>query len=221
MTYANEFGSKYEQTKDLNHKDLKKLMQADLKVIAKKHGCKLTLRERHYGSMYVTVREPSFKIVNPAAVEHTVTQPHEPMPRGLNRYTDAFLGLEREIEAALGAYNYDRSDIQTDYFNVRFYLHVEPAQEVVEAETRAIIDAASPLRARRFEIAHTTWAVTNDWRAENGLKPMDAWLATEPARIQKAITQALGAEHTQALIAECSRIDAQIAANDDWKTVAA
>lgn len=69
---------------------------------------------------------------------------HTPM------YSRAALALLDSVKAIADAYNYDRSDMQTDYFDVNFYLSVDfsydlrdASQKATEATVRAAYGAAS------------------------------------------------------------------------------
>jgi hypothetical protein len=63
------------------------------------------------------------------------------------RYTAEAVALRTAIEQIVSAYNYDGSDIQSDYFNVRFYSNVDIVEDgdamVVEfrsAAASALVD---------------------------------------------------------------------------------
>ena len=67
-------------------------------------------------------------------------EPAEPGQFGHGRYTDAARATMKAIQDMLSEYNRDRSDIQSDYFDVWFYSHVK-----IESESHAkwrIEDAA-------------------------------------------------------------------------------
>lgn len=140
MAYNNVQGSKYEATKDLNRAELKKLMLADLKAAGLPKGVRVTLREGR-GSFSLTATIAGFKgILNPERVKHDEENPHEFVPEfRCPRFTEEATTLAARIICLLEAYNYDKSEIETDYFNVRFYLHVEFKREDERAELAALI----------------------------------------------------------------------------------
>lgn len=122
--YEKTYGAKYEETKDLNRTEIAKLIRADLKEAFP--GFKWAVRKSARGSsIYVAVTEAPADLV----VEHEVSDHY-----GKNmRYTPAALEVIEKAKAIVDAYNYDGSDIQSDYFNVRFYCHPEFSYELRES----------------------------------------------------------------------------------------
>jgi hypothetical protein len=133
MNTANsETGSKYEATKGLDISAVAKLVRADIKaaIVAGEipAGTVCSVRcERYSGgqslSIYVTGFVGSARIDDEAMVD-VARSNGVPMP-WLTRVAYNTIGALESIRAA---YNYDRSDIQSDYFNVRFYGSVSFAE---------------------------------------------------------------------------------------------
>lgn len=176
MGYNDYAGTKYAATKDMGRAELKALILGELKAAVKAGElpkCKLSMREgRGSFSLTVTVSDVSFPILNAERVRLDETQPNTFVEEyRCPRLTSEASSLLKRISAMVEAYNYDRSDIQTDYFNVRFYLHVEFKAAEVEAQKRAIIDAASPLRRELRTLVESSFAVMNDTLIESGAKP--------------------------------------------------
>lgn len=79
---------------------------------------------------------------------------------GGERYSVERRELLEKLERIGNAYNFDRSDIQTDYFHVNYYLHVaidssyEAAQR--RAEMQAVLDEIATKRATREEELENT-----------------------------------------------------------------
>lgn len=98
-------------------KELKAKVAAKLKTIMPK-GWKYSLAIRHYSTLVLTISK--------APVDLNVIA-----PKGINMYhfhgglTDAqYLPLFKDIVAAMNTDNYDRSDIQSDYFDVGHYVNI-------------------------------------------------------------------------------------------------
>lgn len=122
--YNNIVGSKYEQTKDLDIKEIAKLVRQDLKDAVKagvipngKFGVRI---DRFAGgqALNVTVQELDICMYNLTGDE--INEKHASR-RDVTPEAKAVL---KEIEQIISAYNFDKSHVQTDYFHVRFYEHV-------------------------------------------------------------------------------------------------
>lgn len=134
-------GEKYQATRGLSMTEITKLIRDEIKML------------RKLGKI-AAAGEGSLKVVEPvgdapAEIKVSIRQPHygsidillKDVPqewgwrRGTDDYgnerwfaTDALEALGRELKALGEAYNYDNSDIQTEYFDRRYYLHVDACE---------------------------------------------------------------------------------------------
>ena len=117
-------GDKYEETKDLDIAKIAKLVREDIKAaIAAKTlpAGKYPVRISRYAggqSLSVTLSDLPFNPLNPERVRN----PHSNQDVF---YSGEAVELIHAVEGLAKAYGYDHSDLQSDYFNVRFYTHVE------------------------------------------------------------------------------------------------
>lgn len=96
--YNNIFGSRYDG--NLNIKDIAKLVK---KEASKKYpNCKISARTKNYDAIWVTVKLNE--------TEYNAEQQQE---------------IKKDITIMLESYNYDRSDVMTDYFDYNFYGFVD------------------------------------------------------------------------------------------------
>lgn len=96
--YNNIFGSRYDG--NLNIKDIAKLVKNEAKE--KYPKCKISARTKNYNAIWVTVK-----------VNET------------DYNTEKQKEIKKDIENMLESYNYNRSDVMTDYFDYNFYGFVE------------------------------------------------------------------------------------------------
>lgn len=135
------YGAKYERGKHLSATEIAALIRADIKL-ARKLGeraaepgalrypdpigdapdfLKITVRKQSYSggrSITVTIRgvPADWWVTEPAYWDETY-----PITKAGPRLAE----LGQALRELANAYNYDRSDIQVDYFDKNFYLHVE------------------------------------------------------------------------------------------------
>jgi hypothetical protein len=138
MSNAGTTGSKYEVTKDLDLAQVAKLVRADIKATQKAGflpaGLECSVRISRYSmgqSLDVRITAAPFVVYVP---EHQVDANRDAGVRCpfLTRSAVAAFDV---IEAIVEAYNRDRSDTQSDHFDVRFYGHVEfSISRAVDAE---------------------------------------------------------------------------------------
>lgn len=138
--YETTYGSKY--NKDLNIKAIAALVRADIKAAVKDGAlpaAKYSVRlERFSGgrALDVTVSGLPFELLN----EERALADHD-APRAFSRinlHSVGAMSVERQLERIMAAYNFDGSDIQSDYFHVNFYAHIRfDADE--SAERKAIL----------------------------------------------------------------------------------
>lgn len=159
--YAIAYGNKYAATKDLRRPEIAKLIRADIKAAVKAGAlpaAKYSVVCQSYsggGSINVRIADvakPGFVLANEARLRWDAENPHG----GLCGCPSEAMWLDSEearavkatVEKIMGAYNFDGSDSQTDYFHVRFYGHAEFdsrwANEKREAEKAALFAPKAP-----------------------------------------------------------------------------
>lgn len=111
-------GTLYQQTKNLNFKEIAKLIRTDLKNTFGK-DIKFSVTTKYYAggkSINVEIKETIRNYLNPLNIKFP------------NERHSIYIGegneLIEQIENIINKYNYDNSDSMTDYFDVRFYSHV-------------------------------------------------------------------------------------------------
>lgn len=135
-TTNNTAGSKYSETRDLNLAVVAKLVRADIKAL-KIAGLVCSVRiDRFSGgqSMDVRVKVSPVQIWTDAYVASNPRDYFEG-----DRFTPEAKALLAQLEAVLQAYNRDDSDIQSDYFSVRFYGHAEFSSDATRADRETTI----------------------------------------------------------------------------------
>jgi hypothetical protein len=120
-------GTKY--NKDLNTTQIAALVRQEIKLMVKSKAlpkAKYSIRTAYFAggsSIDVTIKTPSFAILNPKRLELEARDPnfqwqtHASEPR----YTPEASSALEKIKKILASYNFDDSDSMTDYFHVRFY----------------------------------------------------------------------------------------------------
>jgi hypothetical protein len=101
-------GSKYQETKDIWGSELVKIIKQDLRDNLPKKYKVLASKEEYAGgwSIHVTIKKTGIeKYVN-------------------NKRAAEYNELEKKVSDIVEAYNYDNSDIMSDYFSTKFYSHI-------------------------------------------------------------------------------------------------
>jgi hypothetical protein len=131
------FGAKYDPKRSLT--DVAKMIREEVKLLRKignlesdgavaipspiadmPAGIKVSVRQPHYGAIDITLKGIPQDWGWAKGTDHRAPWRGEHWMR-----TPAFEALVKELKTLMGAYNYDRSDIMTDYFDVRFYGNVD------------------------------------------------------------------------------------------------
>ncbi len=122
-------GAKYDPARSTN--DIAKAIRADIKAAMLKapsdpqslpKGLKVSVRlDKFAGGCSINARITAFPValLNPAAVVAQKLLPHEPLR--FSRYTKECDRVLAVLGKLMAAYNFDKSDPQSDYFHVRFY----------------------------------------------------------------------------------------------------
>ena len=130
--YEISYGSKYQ--KGLDVKDIAKLYREEIKQEIKAgtlpKDLKLSVKISRYAggrSLNVYVEAcPSTTFYNPARLKHELEQPHDYVTgREIPFHTAEGTRILKLLKEKLGAYNFDGSEIQSDYFHVNFYGNVQ------------------------------------------------------------------------------------------------
>lgn len=162
--YERSYGDKYAATSGLDIAAIAKLVRAEIKAaVASGDLPKATYSvriSRYSGgqSMDVRVSGLPFSLVN--LERFYVEEGRVEEFRGVHYLSDAARDVESKLEAMVGAYNYNGSDSMTDYFDVRFYGHVEIegySEDAAGYQAR-LLECAKP----RYRIAES--APANDYR---------------------------------------------------------
>lgn len=178
--YEISYGSKYESSKGLNRAEIAKLVRADIKAAVASGAlpkAKYSVRVKSFsggGSIDITfsfVEEPGFALFNAERLAFDIEHEHHvysPDPI----YSERAREMTKKLEAILGAYNYDGSDSQVDYFNVRFYGHATPQWEW-ERDVRKVEEAAVRASMVATEMAPAFEALLERVEAQNDAARVD------------------------------------------------
>lgn len=122
-------GAKY--SRDLSIVDIAKAVRCDIKAAVKSAelpaGLKASVRVSKYSmgqSLTVTIRCAPFAIVSREHVAWALENPDTSFSLGPDYYTEQAKSVVSELERIVADYNYDRSDVLSDYFCVNFYERV-------------------------------------------------------------------------------------------------
>jgi len=108
-----------------------------VKAICKKYGIKATMAVRHHSTLVLNIKSGKIDFVE----NYINGNPHKMTEEAANRvrnsgsidvnpywyqehFTGTALKFMKEVFAAMNNGNHDHSDIQTDYFNVGWYVDV-------------------------------------------------------------------------------------------------
>jgi hypothetical protein len=149
MAYSKVIGAKYDAK--LSTTEIAARVRAEIKA-AQKSGalpkCKISIRKDHHKSIVVAVGELGFSVLNFASLRwQAATNQRGYTPAEHPRYSPRAAALLDVLEAMLDAYNYDRSDISSDYFDVNFYAHIRFADDVESEERAAFEEYEAALKA--------------------------------------------------------------------------
>lgn len=137
-----EFGDYGSKLDDADTKTIAQRIRDDIKRAKKLSAAnadhlpaklKVSVRAPRYGSIDISITESPVVLHNPAnvAVWELNVSKHRCDP---DRYTLEGQRILNVLERIANQYNYDRSDIVTDYFDVNFYLHVDISHRCAKPE---------------------------------------------------------------------------------------
>ena len=98
------------------NQEKKKALAPLIKSICKKHGIKATIGVKDYSTLNLNVKSGSIDFGTDSVNEYWYEEHFADNPEAL-----AFLS---EVIPAMNIGNFDKSDIQTDYFHVGWYINV-------------------------------------------------------------------------------------------------
>lgn len=115
--------------------DLKAKLAPAIKTVCKKYGVKASLAVRHHRTLVLNIKSGKIDLINNyldtvGRNEHNLKWVGEKGNIDVNtyHYRDHFSGEAKdflhEVIVAMNAGNHDNSDIQTDYFDVGWYIDV-------------------------------------------------------------------------------------------------
>lgn len=131
MAYNTFKGSKYVETKHLTNVQIAKLIRADLKAALP--GFRFTVRCPNNSIDVVIVSVP-------AGLTILADYSTDIRPWSARLTPDAAAAL-KTAEEIYNSYNFDHSEIESDYFHVRYYGNVEFLRELEQAERGAALKA--------------------------------------------------------------------------------
>jgi len=111
----NIIGNKYDQVKNLDVKDIAKLIRTDLKQFK---DCKFSVSIQRYSGG----RSIHIKLMNTNNLKRFVNVHYNSTDKDRLNFSKDF---KERLESIVNQYNYDKSDPMTDYFNVNFYSHID------------------------------------------------------------------------------------------------
>lgn len=176
MTTTN-YGEKYAATKDLTRVEIAKLIRADIKAavaVGSLPKAKYSVTCERFsggGSIDITVAKvEGISVHNAERLLFEHDHPHAYCR--LDRFSVEMAGAIAKLERIHADYNYDGSDIQSDYFNVRYYGRVTvEGDECEAAELVAALQARATLASKRPAltlVARAPVAAQNDFLAHIG-----------------------------------------------------
>jgi len=111
----NIIGNKYQEVKNLDIKEIAKLIRADLKQFK---DCKFSVSIQRYSGG----RSVHIKLMNTTNLKRFVNIHYNSTDKDRLNFSKDF---KERLESIVNQYNYDKSDPMTDYFNVNFYSHID------------------------------------------------------------------------------------------------
>lgn len=146
------YGSKLATTGEKDVKEIAKAVREDIKAAIKKKVLpkgeySVTIKRYSGGrSLDVAIKSLPFPIVNHEWLYWEQRDPNQHPPGGIDRHTKEAIAVTAVVEAIVNQYNFDKSDIMTDYFHVNFYSHVSFDWEVEKFERDSYM-AGKPVTA--------------------------------------------------------------------------
>lgn len=143
-------------------------------------------------SLHLKISEcPGVKVTNPAWALHAAVFPHTRQEQHVHRFTKEASRVLEALERITGMYNFDKSDVESDYFNTAFYVHVDFTSELERADVvspelvsaaKASLQAVETLEGRGFHalVVVTTSTTEPNENDEVGSEGQDGQSRLEP-----------------------------------------
>lgn len=120
----------------------KKELLPGIKAVLEKYDMKATVAVRHHSTLIVNLRSGQINFKRERVVKHDLRD--RPFDYQVNTYwiedhwAGEALNFLTELKAAMNVGNFDKSDLQTDYFHVGWYIEInigkyDKAYELLEA----------------------------------------------------------------------------------------
>lgn len=131
-------------------KDITKAIRKQARAFAKTFGCTVSVTRRNYKSITVSVVSsernhvcPGFRAWQAANPEGSAVsyQLETGVERAIVRYTDWANELLAGLEEIASQYNWDKSDLMTDYYHCNFYQSIRFDSDLTKS-AKAELDAA-------------------------------------------------------------------------------
>jgi len=152
-------------TKDSSKQEITKAIRKEARALAKTFGCTVSVTRRNYKSITVSVVSsernhmcPDFRaweVENPhLCASHYVAAPGE--KRTYKWFTPWMNELLAGLDAIASQYNWDESDMMTDYFHCNFYQFIEVCSSLSSEKTAELDrarEAAQAIEQEADEVA--------------------------------------------------------------------
>ena len=128
--YERSYGSTYDKT--LTTTQIAKLVRAKIRDYTKSgrlpKGLKVSVRSEYFAngsSIGAKITAMPFPIFNENRLRAEIEYPNDVAQWPREAYSPRALRVLAEIKALMAGYNHDGSDIQTDYWDVKFYSSIQ------------------------------------------------------------------------------------------------
>ena len=108
------------------NQERKQQIVAACKVVLQKYNVKATFKVDNHSTLVCTIKESPFRFLHSSVNHYWIEQHFEDHPA-----KDFLL----ELKAAMNLTNYDNSDIQSDYFDVGYYIEIKIHKDFVKPLT--------------------------------------------------------------------------------------
>lgn len=142
----NNIGNKYEDTKNLDIKEIAKMIRKDIKKALPNLKTSVKISRYSMGqSIDVEIKNADFNPINEQYVRDMYSADGEYLYNNdttASRFSVIGETTLNAVNQIVQAYNYDNSDSMTDYFDVRFYGQVNYCSDFRQTQTQALLRAA-------------------------------------------------------------------------------
>jgi hypothetical protein len=132
-------GSKYQETKNLAHKEIAKLIKKE--VQSAHPEIELSVTSPHYHEIRIIIKKTPFKIIRKVChLPEYANKPANEIPKWCWDYVDTEEAekLKADVQMIANQYRFDDSDLMTDYFSTNFYAFTEFDCSIREPELKAM-----------------------------------------------------------------------------------